>query len=212
MQHRPSTPLAALLSIWALLFVQPAQAQQKTWKNIGDWTILASASGQCAAVVDWPGERYLVLSWVEEADGSMLTFGARGWRSIASDRTYNVVLHLPPAPPMAVAATGLREGASDGRPMLLVAAEGRALLDNVARAAALEVEYKGEIIARFELAGSSAAIAGMIECQRLGGRQPPAGQTPPPAAAPRAPAPSLLPPQSGPAREAPSPNETSPLR
>ena len=151
-------------------------------------------------------------SWIEQADGSMLTFGARGWQSIAGDRAYNVVLHLPPAPPMAVAAKGLREGASDGRPMLLVAAEGRALLDNIARAAALEVEYKNEIIARFELAGSSAAIAGMLECQRLGGRPPPAAPTQPPAAAPRPPAPSLLPPQSGPAREGRPPNETSPLR
>ncbi len=201
--------LAAALSAVA---AAPALAQQKTWKNIGDWTILASASGQCAAVIDWPDERYLVLSWVERLGKTVTTFGARRWQSIANDRAYDVVLHLPPAQPLTITAKGVREAASGDRPMLLAVTEGRALLDNAARAEALEVEYKNEIIARFELTGSSAAIAGMLECQRLGGRPPPAAPTPPPAAAPRPPAPSLLPPQSGPAREARPPNETSPLR
>lgn len=209
MRHRPSTPLAALLATLLLPFVQPtpALAQQKTWKTIGNWTILASPSGQCAAVIDWPDQRYLVLSWVEQLGKTVTTFGSRKWQSIADGRAYDVVLHLPPAQPLAMTAKGVREAASGDRPMLLALAEGRALLDNAARADALEVEYKGEIIARFELAGSSAAIAGMLECQRLGGRPPPAA-----APAPRPQAPSLLPPQSGPAREARPPSETSPLR
>lgn len=197
--------------------VTPAVAQPKQWKEIGQWSIFSNPDGECIAVTNWPDNRYLALGWLPRLNKSVVIFGDGNWRSIEDNRVYNIVLHLVPGPPMAIAAKGNREPqkASDV-PRLLVATETRALLDRIARTDVLEVEYRNETIARFELTGSAAAIAGMEECKRLNGKPPPAS----PPGSPR-PSPSISPPlppsprpaaPSGPARETPPPLETSPSR
>jgi len=197
--------------VLALLAVAPAAAQIRLWKKVGDWNIHPHSTLGCIAVTD-AADMFLSLSLDPKNDRTIVTIGNSKWQSIKDRQDYEVVLHLPPAPPWATIARGIRANDSS-MPILGAVGATREYLDRFARSTSFELEYRNEIIGRVDLTGSSAAIAALLECRRSGGELPPSAARPAPVAPSAAPpAPSLLPPPSGPAREAPPPSETSPLR
>jgi len=210
---RPSALFAAM--VMALLAVAPAAAQIRLWKKVGEWNVHPHATLGCIAVRDTADGLFLSFSLDPRDDRTIVTIGNRKWQSIKDGQAYEVVLHLPPAPPWATTARGIR-GKDSSLPILGAVGASREYLDRFARASSFELEYRNEIIGRVDLTGSSAAIAALLECRRSGGEQPPSvapvAPAPPSAAPPSRPVPSLLPPTSGPAREAPPPSETSPQR
>lgn len=169
-------PLLAALLVAAA--VSPAAAQSSVWRKIGAWQIHAVPNGVCLALTASAQGSILSVRLHKDTNVVSLMLADTSWRWIEPGARYPLTLQVAPA---SAEVSGMGATGNDGKlPSLTIANQSRALLDQLGRAPSLRLGHRGQSIATIDLTDAASAIAAMLECQRLDGRQPPPAAQPSP--------------------------------
>lgn len=179
---------AALLAILAMLAAAPAVFAQSLLEmdekldDVRGWDVgVNHGTNSCLATARYQDKTTVWFGFGGEDKQLFFALANPGWDAIEAGKSYRIDLVASGAGRW----HGDFEGVEAGRQMGLVSTglKEKFMVD-IARAAALDVRFKGKSIARLSLSGSMAALGAIIDCQKnLPARSSPPRRAPPQAEA-----------------------------
>lgn len=178
-----SYPFKALVTACALAQPISAQAQNIEWNaNVRGWYIAVDTTiaNGCFMLSEYDDGGVLRVGFNPESDDMYIVIGDDDWRSLDTDKTYDIELTFGKETPWSGDASVFVWDDGDRSLALEIPFDdGLAdlFIDELKRTNSVAVDYKGEEILRLSLSGSFAAMDETIACQMqmnesLGGVDP----------------------------------------
>lgn len=141
----------------------PILAVDKSLGNVSGWSIgVSKALNGCLAAATYQDETTAWMGFGGEKDEAFLAFTNPRWKSIETDRDYQIVM-LTNKGRWKGRFTGIDRPNEKG---LFASGLKKAFVLDLARAGGIGVVFEGKTIAQLSLAGSADAIEAMIGCQK----------------------------------------------
>ncbi len=146
-----------------LAFHASASAQYRDWKAAGDWDIVVSTSGKndfCMASASYKAGTIVFLTVKPVTRVMVLTLVHERWKSVEVGQEYPVEFYWDGA-----RGTGKMYGTKIGNTLGIEGALTQGGLARFMNANTMTVVYKGELVAKLSLSGTTAAVLELKNCQ-----------------------------------------------
>jgi len=137
----------------------------RVYSTSGNWTIGIdqSLNNGCYMLSGYEGVYFRLGIDAREPRDSYAIIAGVNWKSIKVDQEYKVALKFGTEVPWDANATGIVLGDVKG---LIIRFDGTDFYKEFAGNSVVAISYRGAEIERLSLAGSSAALAAMVKCQK----------------------------------------------
>lgn len=160
---------SAICFACASIFASASFAEDKNlaaeWATVEGWDIRIdeSMNNGCFITTVYEGDTFIRFGYEPGRGEAYMMLGNNAWKSIEADKEYPIELQLDNDASWTAKATGSKIGTT---PMLYVFFKEFEFLDDVRRKRRIAITFEGKSIAKLNLAGSSAALLEMLNCQK----------------------------------------------